>query len=257
MNDIHALSGAYAVDALDETERTAFEAHLASCAECRREVDELRDAAAMLVELEPSSPPPALRDAVLGEIDRVRPLPPLPAGSADAVPNADGVQTGESPGATVTPLRRRRMRTALVAAAAAAALVGGGVAITQPWQDDTSQQLSATDRVLAADDAQEVTLEFPDGARARLVRSAHEGRAVLVTTDMPSAPEGRDYQLWLETPEGSMIDAGVMPDRPDQEVMLRGDAAQATAVGITVEPTGGSPEPTTEPIAYFDLSGAG
>lgn len=251
MNDIHALSGAYAVDALDETERAAFETHLASCAECRTEVAELREAAGLLAELEPVAPPPALRDAVLSEIDRVRPLPPL-LPDQDDLPSHDSTDDG-----TVTPLRRRRVRTALIAAAAAVVLVGGGLAITQPWQDDTtSQELSATDRVLTADDAQEVALKFPDGARARLVRSANQGRAVLVTSDMPSAPPGHDYQLWLETPEGSMIDAGIMPDRPDQAVLLSGDAAQATGVGITVEPDGGSPEPTTEPIAFFDLAQA-
>ncbi len=40
MSDIHALSGAYAVDALDDIERAQFERHLAECAECRAEVDE-------------------------------------------------------------------------------------------------------------------------------------------------------------------------------------------------------------------------
>jgi hypothetical protein len=38
--------------------------------------------------------------------------------------------------------------------------------------------------------------------------------------------------------------------------MLEGDAADALAVGITVEPEGGSPEPTSDPIALFDFSEA-
>src|SRR5690606_36431112 len=153
-------------------ERAAFEAHLADCADCRTEVAELREAAGLLAGLTPVAPPPCLRDEVLAGIDRVRPLPPLPTPAAAT--------------ASVSPLRRRPVRTALVAAAAAAALVGGGLAITQPWHDDCSQELTAAERVLAADDAQEVALEL-DGATARLVRSAEEGRAVLVTTDMPAA----------------------------------------------------------------------
>lgn len=240
MNDIHALSGAYAVDALDDTERAAFEAHLADCADCRTEVAELREAAGLLAGLTPVAPPPRVRDEVLAGIDRVRPLPPLPTPTTAAT-------------ASVSPLRRRPVRTALVAAAAAAALVGGGLAITQPWHDDSSQELTTAERVLAADDAQEVALEL-DGATARLVRSAEEGRAVLVTTDMPAAPRGRDYQLWLQTPDGDMVDAGLMPDRSDQTVLLTGDASRATGAGITVEPDGGSPQPTTAPIAFFDLS---
>ncbi|MBU2075761.1 MAG: zf-HC2 domain-containing protein, partial [Actinobacteria bacterium] len=43
MNDVHALSGAYAVDALDDIERAQFERHLVECAECRAEVDSLRE----------------------------------------------------------------------------------------------------------------------------------------------------------------------------------------------------------------------
>ncbi|HET8600823.1 MAG TPA: zf-HC2 domain-containing protein, partial [Segeticoccus sp.] len=47
-DDIHALSGAYAVDAVDEVERARFERHLTVCADCRAEVASLRAAAAEL-----------------------------------------------------------------------------------------------------------------------------------------------------------------------------------------------------------------
>jgi hypothetical protein len=44
-----------------------------------------------------------------------------------------------------------------------------------------------------------------------------------------------------------------MPVKPDQTVMLEGDASTAAAAGITVEPEGGSDHPTSEPIALFDF----
>ena len=47
-----------------------------------------------------------------------------------------------------------------------------------------------------------------------------------------------------------------MSDAPDQTVVLDGSAAEAVAVGITVEPEGGSEQPTTDPIAVFDLTEA-
>ena len=50
MSDIHALSGAYAVDALDDIERAQFERHLAECPACTAEVGSLREAAALLAE---------------------------------------------------------------------------------------------------------------------------------------------------------------------------------------------------------------
>ena len=59
--DIHALSGAYAVDAVDEFERAQFERHLAGCADCRAEVDSLREAASLLGETSARPAPGARR----------------------------------------------------------------------------------------------------------------------------------------------------------------------------------------------------
>ena len=76
-SDIHALSGAYAVDGLDDLERARFERHLADCDDCRAEVASLSEAASLLAETTSTPPPAALRDRVLAEIDTVRPLPPV------------------------------------------------------------------------------------------------------------------------------------------------------------------------------------
>jgi len=64
--DLHHLSGAYAVDALDDDERTSFEQHLAVCAACRAEVAELSAAAGSLASLTEATPPPSLRASVSG-----------------------------------------------------------------------------------------------------------------------------------------------------------------------------------------------
>ena len=40
---------------------------------------------------------------------------------------------------------------------------------------------------------------------------------------------------------------------PHQTVVLRGNADESTGVGITIEPTGGSKSPTTDPLALFDF----
>ena len=59
--DIHGLSGAYAVDALDSDERAAFEEHLAQCPECQAEVASLREAATQLATTTETQPPASLR----------------------------------------------------------------------------------------------------------------------------------------------------------------------------------------------------
>lgn len=237
--DVHALSGAYAVDALDDLERAAFERHLAECAECRAEVASLREAASTLAETTATEPPAGLRDRVLAGIATTRPLPP----------------EGPSPVAPVSldSRRPRRRLDLLVAAAAAVLAVGAGTVLwQQPWED-TSQTQSPVAAVLSADDARSTSLDFDGGARATLVHSDSVGRAVLVTEKMPPPPPGKVYQLWLDQPGEGMVSAGLMPVRADQRVLLAGDAATATAAGITVEPAGGSPEPTSDPIALFDF----
>lgn len=261
--DIHGLSGAYAVDALDDVERAEFERHLGQCPECQEEVASLRAAAVELTHASAVSPPPALRENVLQQISTVRPLPPLTARPGQGTSVEQQPQAGPPLGvpATVTPLETRRRRippmTWLVAAVAAVAFVIGGLAWS-PWSNDEkvpSQQLTATERVIRASDAQRYE-KVIDGARATIVRSKSLGQAVIIADNMPAAPAGKDYQIWYQDPKGAMHSAGVMPHeaKPTLSMLLNGDASKYNGVGITVEPLGGSKEPTSAPIALIEFS---
>ncbi len=247
MNEsVHTLSGAYVVDALDDDERALFEQHLPGCLDCQREVASLREATALMADEAALTPPPSLRSSVLAGIKTIRPLPPetgVQPTSADESAHDE---------AKVLPLRprRRRIATLLVAAAAVVAVVGG--AVFGPWQDNTPP-LSAVEQVLAASDAQRHSIEFDDGSSATVVRSVNEGRAVLLTRDMAAPPEGKAFEVWLQDDAGAMNPAGMMRTAGDHKLLLEGDAAKATGVGITVEPEAGSEAPTTEPIALFEL----
>lgn len=252
--DIHALSGAYAVDALDDLERARFEQHLAVCADCRAEVTSLRESAGLLGVLTDVAPPPQMRDRLLAGIKEIRPLPPETPTSIEGLGTAAPDDTSEtsSPAAPAGP--RHRGWRLLAAAAAVLAIVGTGtVAVVELTRDDSTQTVSTAERVLSAEDATTVSAELPRGAHARIVRSISEGKAVLVTSDMPPAPDGKVYELWLQH-DNIMVPAGLMPDDSDQTIVLEGDAADASAAGITVEPDGGSKEPTSAPIALFDFA---
>jgi anti-sigma-K factor RskA len=242
--DVHALVGAYAVDALDDLERAAFERHLAGCAACRAEVEGLREAAAVIGSSASQEPPAGLRDGVLADIENVRPLPPHTAPATEPEPEPGGG-------------RRRWLRPALVAAAAAAVIaVGGGVIVAQPWADDTSQrQLTAAEQVRAADDAETFTQTLDDGAVATVIRSKSLNRAVLIAENMEPAPEGRVYELWLDHEGVGMVAAGLM-EEGEHEVVLEGDPAAAIGFGITVEPAGGSEEPHGEPVVLIPFENA-
>ena len=235
---LHALSGAYVVDALDDTEREAFERHLPGCLDCQAEVASLREATSVMADAVALTPPESLRTSILAGISTVRPLPPETTSSADVVPLHRG---------------RKRFARAL-AAAAAIVVVGGGTAVVWQQLDDTSQtQLSAADQVLAASDAKHYSIDFNDGSTATVVRSATEGKAVLLTQKMAAPPSGKAYELWLRDKAGTMKPAGMMTTAGDHKLLLEGDASKATGVGITVEPKEGSQTPTSKPIAIFEL----
>jgi len=230
MSDIHALSGAYAVDALDDIERAQFERHLAGCQPCTAEVQSLRETAALLAETTALAPSAELRERVFAGISAVRPLPPV---------------VGEK--------RRRHRAVTFLAAAAAAIVIGTGGVVLNPFDDEPDSQYA---QVLEAGDAQRITVDLDGGAKATLVRSEELDMAVLKTQDMPEAPEGQAYELWL-LHDDVMVSAGMMPEGPDNEVVLGGDAASASAAAISVEPADGKhDQPTGDVVAEFPFDDA-
>ena len=92
--DIHALGGAYALDAVDDLERVAFERHLAECGTCVLEVAEYRETASRLAEGACSVPPPRMREQVLARAAATR---QLPRSVADAVRRPRSHAGGGSP----------------------------------------------------------------------------------------------------------------------------------------------------------------
>ena len=281
--DLHHLSGAYAVDALDDAERASFEQHLAVCADCRAEVAELSATAHSLGALTEATPPASLRDSVLSGIARVRPLPPLQedagepapvvtasaAGPATAIDDAvagtgggtaSGPESAESESAdetegdtNVVPIRRRR-RTAWFAAAAAAAVIAIGGVAWSPWSDDSSST-SPMAQVVAASDAMRVT-SSKGGMTAEVAYSRQLGKTAIDVTGLPPAPDGKTYQLWYVGPDQVARSAGLLDADADGHgsLLLQGDANAAAAVGMTVEPDGGSAQPTTDPVVVIALA---
>lgn len=74
-----------------------------------------------------------------------------------------------------------------------------------------------------------------------------------MTANMPATPAGKAYELWLKQGSG-MVNAGLMPTGPSNTVLVQGNAATATGLGITVEPAGGSDIPTLPPVALISFA---
>lgn len=249
---IHTLSGAYAVHALGPAEEAAFEAHIATCPDCATEVAELRAAAASLTATESVAPPAALRNRVLAEIRTVRPLPPLTESPATQAASASASATPDRPD-NIIPFGRRVRSRVTAGLVAAAVLIGGGVTVaTHPWDRGTHAVVSLADQVLRAPDAKRTTVDV-GSARLTVVRSEAVGRAVVQAQGVAPAPSGKVYELWLQSPSQQMVKAGFMAGGTDQTVLLDGNARSAIGMGVTVEPAGGSDQPTSQPIALVDL----
>ena len=245
-DDIHTLSGAYAVDAVDDLERVRFEKHLSACTECRAEVDSFRAVAGQLGFLAEVTPPARLRDQVLRDIAKVRPLPPAATEEASARIEITRQSLRKD-------VKRPRRFPTWLAAAAAVVVIGGGATAIVAQRSDQVQVQTVAEKVLADPNASRKTQDFPGGASAEVVSSRALGRAVLVTHSMPNAPAGKVYQAWLQHGE-TFASAGIMPSRADQTLLLEGDASTASAVGITVEPEGGSSSPTSAPLALINIA---
>jgi anti-sigma-K factor RskA len=130
-----------------------------------------------------------------------------------------------------------------IAAAVALLMTLGFLAGRLTEADPAREQLEA---VLAAPDTLMVAMTAPPGASARFVFAPSLGRGVLVAADLAPPAAGTIYQIWLIEEEGPQP-AGQFTAGPGvTTAVVEGDVTAAQAVGVTLEPEGGSAQPTGE-----------
>ncbi|HLL64752.1 MAG TPA: anti-sigma factor [Micromonosporaceae bacterium] len=237
--DIHALAGAYALDAVDDLERAAFARHLHQCETCALEVAELRETTTRMAGAMAQAPPPGMRDAVLAAVART---PQERPGSADRGSHG-----------RADPVTRWRRFTA--AAVAAGVLVGGGGLAS--WRVTNAQleaeraasaQSRQIDAVINAPDAKVHTEEMATGGQVVVVVSQAQGRAVAVLNGLRTPGQDELYQIWLQ-PRGTtdMNSVGVLPPGQNRGTVLIGaEVTGADAVGVSVEPAPRGSDHVTE-----------
>ncbi|WP_411104571.1 anti-sigma factor domain-containing protein [Streptomyces sp. cmx-4-9] len=258
--DPHSALAVYVLHALPPEEDAAFARHLAGCARCRREAAALRAVAGELAGLPGAAPPPpALRGRVLR---RIAATPQERTASGAAQPQPQPYSHPQPHAAAVRPSRSGRALRWALAACLALAVVLGGTAYQQHREaEDARSRLAAVRQapaarlagVLAAPDARISTTEFPDGATGCVIVSRRDGRAAFIVSGLPRLSPGQVYALWYDDLAGARP-AGTFPGRGTWHIeLLDGPAARARAVGVTVEPVGGSARPSTEPIGVIDI----
>lgn len=226
-NDLHSLIAPFALDALDAADRARFRAHLSQCVSCQSELAGFVTTAARLGDVESLAPPPELRERLMAEVATTRQERPV-----------------------VVPLQRKSAlrRTLPRIAVAAAFLVGavgiGGYVTERNEADEFRAQSNTITRIVAASDAKTTDKKFDGGGHVRLFASETVGSAYIVAKSLPGLPDGKVYQVWMvkdDTPTSQGVFAS-------SGSMVMDDLGGADRIAITVEPAGGSKQPTTAPI---------
>ena len=227
---IHELTAGYALDALDQDERNAYETHLAHCEQCQQELASFwTTTEALAVAASGPEPSAALRERILADV------------RAEPLQNVVPFET-----------RRRRVAPALGAVAAVAAVVALALGL---WASSVSTELDETRTALARQQAAAAVLADPDARSVALAEGegrlviGPDGRAVLVVDGLGPAPSGKTYELWVVSPGEDPVPAGLFPGKDGRDVApIDGTVASGQVVLVTLEDEGGVDAPTSEPI---------
>jgi anti-sigma factor RsiW len=260
--DLHVLTGSYVLDAISPDEREEFERHLQTCPTCEAEVRGLRETAARLAMARAVDPPARMERRVLAATYQTRQLPPLSGDPLRVVRERRRTQAARVfaprpatwPGRLLAPGRAswpRRMAVAAAAASVAAAAVLGVAQVSTQHQLDTARASGTViARVVTASDAQVATARTSAGGSVTVVTSAALREAVVSATGMAAPPNGRVYQVWVMGPSGAPFSARSVGLLQDTQ-LLASAVHPGDRIGITVEPAGGTKQPTTTPVAVL------
>jgi anti-sigma-K factor RskA len=246
VSDIHDLLGAYCTDSLDQDERADFDAHLATCADCRAEAAQFREVLAALADTSPVHPPSGLEEQVLVHATSGTGQPP-----AEAPAGTSG--TGQRPDAGPRGWARAGSWLAVAAAGALLFAAGVGVGFSQREVEATltaaATEMAEIVAVASAGDASVQSVDIM-GTTSRLVTSAEMDKSVFLASELPTPAKGMCYQLWRVTDDGRMLSAGAFTPDPDGHIaaVLDGGAVGVQKLMITLEPPGGSAHPTGQPL---------
>jgi anti-sigma-K factor RskA len=130
-------------------------------------------------------------------------------------------------------------------------LIAGGVIGLHELLDDSGSGLSpAPSQVFEAGDVKTATVDTSNGGELKVAVSPSRKEMAVDTRELPALDDEHIYQIWSVHPDGQMVSAAILGDPEGGAAM--GLPAKGTQVAVTVEPKGGSEQPTTDPIVEVD-----
>lgn len=278
-DDATDLAAGNALHTLTPREQERFDRLRAEHESVREEAAEFEETVAMLdLAAPPVQPSAALKNSLMAAIQN---LPQLPVDASvdapvaevqalpTAVPDVDEAPVSTpiatpAPAAATTPVvgaaerkaasRWRRSAVGMVVGAAAAVgLIFGGVGLANTFGGGSLTQTVALAEINAASDVQRAKVSMDD-ATATLVWSGELGKSALLVDGLGSLPSDKVYELWY-IGEGGPVSAGTFSAANGTTWrVLDGAMSAGDKVGVTVEPQGGSKQPTTDPIMVIETA---
>lgn len=232
---VQDLLPAYSIGSLEAGEMSRVEEHLLSCLICRNEASAFQAVAEQLSLAAPAAAPsPDLKDRLMQRVHSTRAREQAPARTPSR------------------PVWERLLPAwGLASLCLILALAGSTLSL---WQRVGNLEFRSAGGMRA------VPLSPPDAASQAtgfVLISADGEDGALVVDGLPPLGEDREYQLWLirngERTSGAVFSTD---ERSYGGTRIRAPLAltEYSAVGITVEPAGGSPQPTGEQVLRGTLS---
>lgn len=97
-----------------------------------------------------------------------------------------------------------------------------------------------------------MTVDKGDDGRMTVAMSRSENRMLVLTDNLPNPPEGKDFQVWTGH-DGTMVSAGFLAPENGEALLEISSIGDADAIGVTLEPDGGSAEPTLPAVMEVPL----
>jgi anti-sigma-K factor RskA len=260
--EIQETASLYALGALSQHEARAFEFHMGEgCEVCARELVRFERVLADLgMGVPPIEPPAYIRDRLVARLEQERPVSPPPL-------RAPIEQKSVSPPA-------RSFVPWLIAASVALIALVSFIEYRRYQEVDRQQQIIASTRSEAAQLQAQLAQQkgrLQELEQIRDALSAPESRVIflsgqeptpptsativwdtkanrwLVTANLPQPPAGKVYQLWFVTASARVSAGLIQPDstgRGFAVVQVPPEIGKIAAAAITLEPAGGSIQPT-------------
>ena len=235
--EVAELLGAHALNALPPDEQKLVEDHLATCNLHAEMLSLLSAAATVPFTSRPEAPPAELRGRILSAIARDDPE----VAPEDPLPSHPDRETALPLPIPLTPIRSRRLTLAPYALAAAFALISLGLLAWNVF-------------LLSGDGDGDTRVVFFSGSSGAGAVVIQDGDTSVQFSGLPALEATQAYQIWI-IEDGPPQPAGLLAlDAAGNALHDLGDEVPTTAViALTIEPAGGSPQPTTDPILVAEL----